>query len=212
LTIQELANEAGVTTRTIRYYVEQGVLPPPDRGRPAEYTDEHVHLLDLIRQLKEQFLPLEEIRDMMQRLTTEQLQEIIAAAPHKKKETQNLSSAADYIAGVLQAGSTRQQMKEAAPAPPALARTAATQAIRAASTALARPAPSQVQTPPATREESTAYIDQPATWQRVTLAPGIELHYALSGDAHHTQTVARLLDAARHILDEGPGKDTEETR
>lgn len=212
MTIQELANEAGVTTRTIRYYVEQGVLPPPDRGRPAEYSGEHVHLLDLIRQLKEQFLPLEEIRDMMQRLTSEQLQEIIAAAPHKKKETQSLSSAADYIAGVLQAGSTRQQMKVAAPAPPAFARAAATPTFQAAPAPFAHPAPSQVQMQPATREDNTAYIDQPATWQRVTLAPGIELHYVHSGDAHHTETVARLLDAVRHILDEGPGKDTEEIR
>ncbi|HYO50788.1 MAG TPA: helix-turn-helix domain-containing protein [Chloroflexia bacterium] len=211
MTIQELANKAGVTTRTIRYYVEQGVLPPPDRGRPAEYTGEHVHLLDLIRQLKEQFLPLEEIRDMMQRLTTEQLQEIIAAAPHKKKETQNLSSAADYIAGVLQSGSTRQQMKESAPLP-SLARAAATPAMPPPPAPLARPTPSQIRTSLATIEDNTAYIDQPATWQRVTLAPGIELHYILSGDAHHTDTVARLLDAARHILDEGPGKDTEEIR
>jgi DNA-binding transcriptional MerR regulator len=209
LTIQELADKAGVTTRTIRYYVEQGVLPPPDRGRPAEYTDEHVYLLDLIRQLKEQFLPLEEIRDMMQRLTTEQLQEIIATAPHKKRQTQNLSSAADYIAGVLQAGSTRQQMKEAAPAPPALARAPA---VQTAPAPLPRPAPSQVQSAPATREDNAAYLDQPATWQRVTLAPGIELHYTQSADAHHTEAVAWLLDAARHILDEGPGKDTEEIR
>ncbi|HYP18588.1 MAG TPA: hypothetical protein VEY08_00835, partial [Chloroflexia bacterium] len=163
------------------------------------------------RLLKEQFLPLEEIRDMMQRLTIEHLQEIIAAAPHKKKESQNLSSAADYIAGVLQAGSTRQQMKESAPLP-SLARAAATPAMPHAPAPLARPTPSQIRTAPATREDNTAYINQPATWQRVTLAPGIELHYALSGDAHHTETVARLLDAARHILDEGPGKDTEEIR
>lgn len=77
----------------------------------------------------------------------------------------------------------------------------------------ARPAPSQVPfglvAAPATSEDNAAYIDQPTTWQRVRLAPGIELHYALSEDAHHTETVARILDAARHILDEGPGKDTE---
>jgi hypothetical protein len=69
-----------------------------------------------------------------------------------------------------------------------------------------------MRTPLATIGESAAYIDQPATWQRVTLAQGIELHYTQSGDAHHTETVARLLDAARHILDDGPGKDTEEIR
>ena len=65
MTIQELADRAEVTTRTIRYYVEQGVLPPPERGRPAEYTEEHVARLALVKRLKEQYLPLEEIRDTM---------------------------------------------------------------------------------------------------------------------------------------------------
>src|SRR5436190_22249824 len=77
MTIQELADRAEVTTRTIRYYVEEGVLPPPERGRPAEYTDEHVRRLDLIRRLKEQYLPLEAIRAPMQRLTLAQVEVLV---------------------------------------------------------------------------------------------------------------------------------------
>ena len=54
MTIQELAERARVTTRTIRYYTEQGLLPAPERGRPARYTEEHLQRLELIRRLKEQ--------------------------------------------------------------------------------------------------------------------------------------------------------------
>src|SRR5438552_13620567 len=88
MTINELAMQAGVTTRTIRYYVEQGVLPPPERGRPAEYTEEHVQRLALIRRLKEQYLPLEEIRDMLHRLSREQVEAFLAEhTPQEAEQT-----------------------------------------------------------------------------------------------------------------------------
>ena len=97
MTIGELAERAGVTTRTIRDYVEQDLLPPPDRGRPAEYTDEHIRRLELIRRLKDQYLPLEEIRDTMQQLTLEQVDELLAQhGPASEQETKHLlNSAAD---------------------------------------------------------------------------------------------------------------------
>jgi DNA-binding transcriptional MerR regulator len=117
MTIQELADRAEVTTRTIRYYVEQGVLPPPGHGRPAEYTDEHLERLALIRRLKEQYLPLEEIRDTMQRLSLEEVAQLLeqyAPPTQEVAERQKLDSAADYIAGVLGRGAAREEMKRAA--------------------------------------------------------------------------------------------------
>src|SRR5215217_8366397 len=105
MTIGELADQAGVTPRTIRYYVEQGLLPTPEYGRPAEYTEEHLRRLDLIRRLKDQYLPLEEIRDIMQRLTQEQVEDLAREpAPAARKAAGPLTSAADYIAGVLGRG------------------------------------------------------------------------------------------------------------
>jgi len=61
--ISELAEEAGVSTRTIRYYVSEGLLPPPVGAGPnSRYTDAHLHQLGIIGRLKEQYLPLREIR------------------------------------------------------------------------------------------------------------------------------------------------------
>ncbi|MGA7730087.1 MAG: MerR family transcriptional regulator [Chloroflexia bacterium] len=113
MTIQELADRAEVTTRTIRYYVEQGVLPPPGYGRPAEYTEEHVERLALIKRLKEQYLPLEEIRDTLQRLSLAEVEQLVAqhSPPAQEIAQQKLDSAADYIAGVFGRGMAREQMK-----------------------------------------------------------------------------------------------------
>jgi hypothetical protein len=61
--IGELADEAGVSTRTIRYYVSEGLLPPPVGAGPrASYTDAHREQLEIIGRLKAQYLPLKEIR------------------------------------------------------------------------------------------------------------------------------------------------------
>ena len=51
--ISELAALAGVSTRTIRYYIDEGLLPQPEiRGKYAVFTDEYMHRLKLIKYLK----------------------------------------------------------------------------------------------------------------------------------------------------------------
>jgi DNA-binding transcriptional MerR regulator len=275
MTISELADQAGVTERTIRYYVEQGVLPPPERGRPAEYTAEHVRRLALVRRLKEQYLPLEEIRDMMQRLSLDQVEELLGpqpAAPEQAKR-ETLDTAADYIAGVLRQATAREQMKKAVspppppvylPGPPApgappptpppggppipaypapgvpptpyLPGSPAPAVPWPGSPPLpispppaypappeypapvpARAVPAIVPTPPQwlppapePDKESTLNV-QSGTWQRISLAPGLELHYAATGDARFNTLVERLVEAAVHILDEFPEKAAEES-
>ena len=65
-TIGELARAADVTKRTIRYYVAQGLLPPPyGSGRAATYSSEHLYRLELIKLLKQEFLPLSEIKTLL---------------------------------------------------------------------------------------------------------------------------------------------------
>ena len=67
LRIDELAQRSGVPSRTIRFYNTQGLLPAPlMRGRVAYYKQEHVTVLRIIRELKEQqHLPLEVIKDLL---------------------------------------------------------------------------------------------------------------------------------------------------
>lgn len=63
LGIAELAQRAGVTPRTIRYYVAEGLLPPPGgRGQRRAYNQRHLDRLTAIRELKAAYLPLHEIR------------------------------------------------------------------------------------------------------------------------------------------------------
>ncbi|MFH7594494.1 MerR family transcriptional regulator [Streptomyces racemochromogenes] len=49
---EEVAREAGVRVRNLRYYQERGLLPPPRReGRIAWYSDDHLTRLRLISDL-----------------------------------------------------------------------------------------------------------------------------------------------------------------
>jgi DNA-binding transcriptional MerR regulator len=51
-TISQLAEAAGVTPRTIRYYTAEGLLPRPDaRGQYALYSQDHLLRLQLIGRL-----------------------------------------------------------------------------------------------------------------------------------------------------------------
>lgn len=60
--IAELAELGGVTRRTVRYYVQRGLLPTPlGTGRGPHYTPTHLERLIHIRTLQEAGVPLAEI-------------------------------------------------------------------------------------------------------------------------------------------------------
>ena len=61
--IDELAQKVGVTSRNIRAYQAQKLLPPPElEGRTGWYTQEHVDRLELINDLQERGFSLAAIR------------------------------------------------------------------------------------------------------------------------------------------------------
>src|SRR5688572_29806074 len=61
--LAELAEAAGVSIRTVRYYIAEGLLPPPEGAGPrSAYTAGHLDRLRLIGRLKDAYLPLREIR------------------------------------------------------------------------------------------------------------------------------------------------------
>lgn len=61
-TLAELAAEAGLPTRTIRYYIARGLLPGPDTaGRAAEYGPVHLERLTRIREAQRCGMTLAEI-------------------------------------------------------------------------------------------------------------------------------------------------------
>ena len=61
--IGTLADAAGVSRRTVRFYVQRDLLPPPEGlGRGARYTDEHLARLLQIKGWQEEGVALDEIR------------------------------------------------------------------------------------------------------------------------------------------------------
>lgn len=66
LSLAELASVSGVSSRTIRYYQAQNLLPrPAKRGRDAVYGAEHVERLTLIGELRDRGMSLQTIRELV---------------------------------------------------------------------------------------------------------------------------------------------------
>lgn len=186
--LQDLADLTGVTPRTIRFYVAQGLLPSPGRVGPgATYGPGHLARLKLIRQLQREHLPLAEIRARLESLPDAAIL-ALSEAPHG---TSASSSASEYIRGVL--ARTRVAGRPA-PHPYAAARLVAPPmpALPATAPAPASPTPSPAETPSPDRSQ----------WDRVVLVPDVELHVRRPLTRQLNKRVERLIAIARELLEE----------
>src|SRR5579863_7324577 len=96
-TIGEIAERADVTPRTVRYYVAEGLLPPPGgAGQQRVYSYEHLLRLQAIKRLKAEYLPLNEIRERLAGLTLAGLEDLAAQEMPAPR-----SRALSYIESVL---------------------------------------------------------------------------------------------------------------
>ena len=66
ISIGDLAKEIGLTTRTLRYYEEMGIMTPPRRqeGRIRYYAPHEVRKLRFILKLKELGLTIKEMQEL----------------------------------------------------------------------------------------------------------------------------------------------------
>jgi len=66
--IEDLAVLGGVSRRTVRYYVQQGLLPSPlGLGRGRHYGPAHLARLQAVKALQERGLSLDEVRAELDR-------------------------------------------------------------------------------------------------------------------------------------------------
>lgn len=73
--VSELADKAGVTKRTIHYYISKGLLLPPEgSGVNSLYNDEHLERILLIKKLQAEYMPLNKIREYILENPTEKVQ------------------------------------------------------------------------------------------------------------------------------------------
>jgi DNA-binding transcriptional MerR regulator len=162
--LNELADSAGVTVRTVRYYIQQGLLPAPEaQGPSTRYGQGHLDRLLLIRQLQREHQPLAEIRAQLEGLRDEDVSRVL----HTSRPSKRPSSAVDYVRSVLSASAPSARLETRSAEPP--------------------------------RTPSTPVKSQ---WERISLAPDVELHVRRPLTREANRRVEKLLDLARQILQE----------
>jgi DNA-binding transcriptional MerR regulator len=193
--LQDLSHLGGVTPRTIRYYIAQGLLPSPGKAGPgATYTDGHLNRLRLIRRLQREHLPLAEIRSRLAALDDATVAALVEAPASEPPA----DSAIDYIRSVLGGDASFEAMAlsspAAPPASPMFTRNVADREVPRLRLA----------------ESSEPYTEPPAPtptpdrsqWDRILLAPDVELHVRRPLGRRAHKRVERLIEIARELLEE----------
>ncbi|EIC23827.1 MerR family transcriptional regulator [Thiorhodovibrio frisius] len=104
LDINTLSRDTGINVRTIRYYLAEGLLPPPSgRGPAASYGPGHCDRLRLIRRLQEAHLPLAAIRTQLEALDDAAVAAALTAPT--RTEDRAPATASEYVRQVLASGS-----------------------------------------------------------------------------------------------------------
>jgi DNA-binding transcriptional MerR regulator len=212
--LTELADLAGVTPRTVRYYLAQGLLPAVGQMGPgSKYDDGHLARLRLIRRLQAEHLPLAEIRRRLETLADEEVRDLVGATePAPPPDT-----ALEYLRTVLGGPGARSARPAGMPAvPSAPARSAAALMRESRSLAempvqafedvgTAEPAAPAMRVEPTAVPTSTEAVVRPSDrsqWERIVLVPDIELHIRRPLPRAQNKQVDRLVTIARELLEE----------
>jgi DNA-binding transcriptional MerR regulator len=189
--LRTLCDLTGVSPRTVYFYVQQGLLPPADgAGRGAKYTEVHRDRLRLIRQLQDQHLPLAEIRKQIEGLSGEELKELTgepdvlppdggADSSTEARSAKVEGSAADYIRSVLSGHRSP--------------------SVHGGSRYSSPPMPSRLVTP---HEPPSPTHGERSSWERISLAPELELHVRRPLSRVMNRKLERLLEFARALMKE----------
>lgn len=104
LDLSTLCELGGVTPRTVRYYIQRGLLPSPGRQGPGtEYSQGHIDRLLLIRRLQSEHLPLAEIRKRLEKLTDRQVAKAVGetgGGAARKGKGRKANDALAYLEGL----------------------------------------------------------------------------------------------------------------
>lgn len=187
--LNDLAEAAGIEARTVRSYIERGLLPSADtRGRAASYSKEHLSRLQVIRSLRRARpnIGLSEIRIFLQGLSPEQIDRLAGGS---------ITAAARVIDASLQPDATDTQ---GAPAEDdtEIARTIDWE--RSANL-------TGVERLVCLLRDVSGFAPPTATskvegWQRIAVTPDIELSVRAGFDEDLLAAFRELADLLRHLI------------
>ncbi len=199
LSLSELAERVNVEPRTIRSYIEKGLLPGAEaRGPKSFYTKEHLDRLRVIQILRQagRDATLEEIRLLLQQLSAEQLEGIaegyiqvggLVRSPDIEPAT---DTAVDYLQRLKSEGGRSRPASAKNVTRPGSARESRGAPVSELVDALQRLAGTRISAPAARGQD----------WYRIEITPDVELHIRGEfGDQQKLQ-FRRVADLLRNLL------------
>jgi excisionase family DNA binding protein len=208
LTLQELASETGVEPRTIRSYVEKGVIPGPEtRGRGARYSRDTLDRLKVLQLLRDanRELSLDQVRALLHSIGPSQARAIadgtlrIGAVIDTEARSAGFSrTALDYLQGLKT--QSKKAHDESAGGPMWSAyldedpNAADLTVLEAAARALASLA----------GQSSASRSTRGENWYRLPLTRDIELSVRGEFGPEQLAQLHRIGDALRTLLTKGP--------
>lgn len=174
-TVSEMPDE-----RTLRYYLAEGLLSPAAEKQGTASVFGYVHLLQLlvVKKLQSEHLPIRKIKELVDGRTERELERLLGLDAKAGAKNEALS----YLEKLL----TRSTSPAAAP-PPAAPR----------NQNFASPAAALNQPPPNMDTQRQAAPTSAASWSRVEIEPGLELHvrgdYAPPAETKGVRQLTRLI-------------------
>ena len=160
--------------RTIRYYMAEGLIQPPEEKQGTASVFGYLNLLQLVtvKKLQAEHLPIRKIRELVAGKSEEELETLLGVGSAQGKKSRD-GEAKRYLESLL------------APAPMKSSPAPLLAASRSDETAASPP----------------QQFDQSHSWQRVEIEPGLELHIRSDYSPPATTGKTRsLLERAIHRL------------
>lgn len=201
--LQSLAEASGTEPRTIRSYIEKGLLPGAEtRGRNATYGADHLARLKVIGLLRDarRQITLDEVRLLLLRLSPQQVRDIASgrlqiAGLVDTNDPAPARSALEYLNSIPREGESRPRHKLADPA-------------------YAPASPGPIQDSPPLEQLLRLLMHMAGssavprwvhgeTWVRIAITPDIELSVRGEFSAEQIAQLHRIGDHLRHLLTKG---------
>jgi DNA-binding transcriptional MerR regulator len=176
----QLEQERGTVTnvpdeRTIRYYLSEGLIQPPDEKQGTASVFGYLNLLQLvvIKKLQAEHLPIRKIRELVAGKVEQELESLLGIGGPAGKNREN--EAKQYLESLL-----APSMSQTFPS--------------VGATGISRPR--QLAAPKAAAPAQEA--DQTPSWQRLEIEPGLELH--IRSDYTPPTTSARARSLGERVI------------
>ena len=196
-TLAELVQATGLSPRTIRYYITQGLIQAPGReGRSTRYPEPTLARLRLIVELRDRNLSLAQIRAQLADMSDSEA-EMLAGQRLDESRTRYLDR---DIRALAAAPRTLHRLDLAASGDEVLAFRAARDEPRRLQLSLGE----DLRNDEARSQRFATGVGERSQWEHIRITGDIELHVRRPLSRRDNRIVDRLMALARELADEHP--------